>query len=123
MDGCVLVKHRCRHTINEIARREKRLIPKPQRQRGMSEKSKTSLDQVTVFALGNPVLLRSMRIRNALRNTSALKVAMQLMILTTPIRLDSLDLGIQETLDMSLEGVKHLFNIRLVFQKINPTKT
>jgi hypothetical protein len=89
----------------------------------MSEKSKTSLDQVTVFALGNPVLLRSMRTRNAMRNTSALKVAMQLMILTTPIRLDSLDLGIQETLDMSLEGVKHLFNIRLVFQKINPTKT
>jgi hypothetical protein len=56
-------------------------------------------------------------------NTGALKIAMQLVILTTPIGLDSLDLGIQETLDVRLEGVEHLFNIRLVFQKINLTKT
>jgi hypothetical protein len=71
----------------------------------------------------NPVLLRGVGARHTMRDTSALKIVMQLVILTTPIRLDSLDLGIQETLDMGLEGVKHLFNIRLVFQKINPTKT
>jgi hypothetical protein len=70
---------------------------------------------VTVFALSNPILLRDVGARHTMENTSVLKIAMQLVKLTTPIRLDSLDLAIQETLDMGLEGVEHLFNIRLVF--------
>jgi hypothetical protein len=45
------------------------------------------------------------------RDTGALKIAMQPMIFTPPIRLDGADLSVQETLNMGLESIKHLLNI------------
>ena len=85
MNRCILVEHRSRHTVNKITRREKSLIRKPQRERRMGKKSEARLDQMTVFALGNPVLLRSVGAGHSMRNAGTLKIAMQLVVLTTPI--------------------------------------
>ena len=48
---------------------------------------------------------------------------MEFVIFTTPIGLNCLDLRTQEAPNIGLEGIKHILNIRLVFKKINPTKT
>ena len=45
------------------------------------------------------------------------------MILTPPIRLNSFNFGIKKTLNVSLESVKDLLNIRLMFEEINPTES
>jgi hypothetical protein len=57
-----------------------------------------------------------MRVNNA----HALKIAMDFVIFTTPIGLNYLDLRTQKALNIGLEGIKHILNIRLVFKKINP---
>jgi hypothetical protein len=45
------------------------------------------------------------------------------MILPSPIRLNNKNFGIKEMLDMFLEGIKILLNIRLAFEQIDPCKT
>jgi hypothetical protein len=52
-----------------------------------------------------------------------LKIAMQPMILTTPIGLKSFDFCVQKSFNMSLESIKDLLDIRLMFEKINPAET
>jgi hypothetical protein len=49
-----------------------------------------------------------------------LKIAMQVMILTTLTGLHSFDLGVQKMFNMSLEGAEHLLDIRLMLKKVNP---
>ena len=49
-----------------------------------------------------------------------MKVAMEFVVFTTPVRLNDLDFIIQKAFDMSLKVVKNLLNIRLVFKQINP---
>jgi hypothetical protein len=44
-------------------------------------------------------------------------------VFTTPVRLKSLDLSVQKTLNMSLKGIENFFYIRFVFKEINPAKT
>ena len=58
---CVLVENRSGHTVDEVTCRKKSLIPKPKWKRGVRKQGKTGLDQMSVFALGNTVLLRGMR--------------------------------------------------------------
>ena len=77
---------------------------------------------MTVFAFSNPVLLRRVWTRHTMRDPGALKIAMQLMVLTTPIRLDNYDFSVKKTLNMSLKRIEHFLNIRLVLEKIDPTK-
>jgi hypothetical protein len=78
---------------------------------------------MTMLALGHPILLRGMRTRDAMRDAGALKISMQLMVLTTPIRLNGFNLSVKKTLYMRLEGIENLLNIRLVLEEINPTET
>jgi hypothetical protein len=94
IDRCILLQNSSRHAIDQIARREKSLIPKTQRERRMSKKSKPRLHQVTVLALRHPVLLRGMRARDTMSNASALEIAMKPMILTTPVRLNGFDFSV-----------------------------
>jgi hypothetical protein len=61
--------------------------------------------------------------RDAMRDAGALKISMQLMVLTTPIRLNGFNLSVKKTLYMRLEGIENLLNIRLVLEEINPTET
>ena len=77
---------------------------------------------MTVFALGNTVLLRCMWTRHTVRDARALKIAMELVVFTTPVGLNSLDFAIQEAFDMSLKVIEDLLNIRLMFKKINPSE-
>jgi hypothetical protein len=89
----------------------------------MSKQSKTSFNKMTVFTLSDAVLLGGMWAGHTVRYTSALKILMKLMIFTTPVRLDGFNFGVEKKLDMSLESIKHLLDIRFVFKKINPAKT
>ena len=57
---CVLVENRSGHTVDEVTCRKKSLIPNPKWKRGVRKQGKTGLDQMSVFALGNTVLLRGM---------------------------------------------------------------
>jgi hypothetical protein len=41
----------------------------------------------------------------------------------TPVRLNILDFGIEEMLNMSLKCIENLLNIKLVFQEINLAET
>jgi hypothetical protein len=78
---------------------------------------------MTVFTLCNTVLLRCLWTGNTVRDPRALKILVKAMVLTSPIRLYSFNFGIQKTLNMSLESIKNLLNIRLVFKKINPAES
>jgi hypothetical protein len=60
---------------------------------------------------------------NTVRDPHALKILVKAMVLTTPIRLNRFNFGIQKTLNMSLESIKNLLNIRLVFKEINPAES
>ena len=75
---------------------------------------------MTVFALGNTILLRCMWTRHTVGDARALKVAIKLVEFTTPVRLNNLDFAIQKAFDMSLKVIEDLLNIRLVFKQINP---
>ena len=77
---------------------------------------------MTVFALGNTVLLRCMWTRHTVGEARALKIAMKLVVFTTPVGLDGLDFIIQEAFDMSLKVIEDLLNIRLMFKQINPSE-
>ena len=77
---------------------------------------------MTVFVLGNTVLLRCMWTRHTVRDARALKIAMELVVFTTPVGLNSLDFAIQEAFDMSLKVIEDLLNIRLMFKQINPSE-
>jgi hypothetical protein len=89
----------------------------------VSKEGKPRLNQVSVFALSNPVLLRSVWARDTMNYTGVLKILMQTMVFPTPIRLNRLDLGVQQTLNMGLKSVKHLLNIGFMFEEIDPAKT
>ena len=78
---------------------------------------------MSMFAFNNAVLLRGVRTRHTMGYARTLKIAMQLMVLTAPIRLDGFNLSVQKTLNMSLKSIENLLNIRFVLEKINPTKT
>jgi hypothetical protein len=55
----------------------------------MGQKSQACFDKMAMLAFSNAVLLGGMRTRHPMRDTDALKIAMQPMILTTPIGLNS----------------------------------
>ena len=80
---------------------------------------KACLDQMMVFALGNIVLLGCMWTRHKVGDAHALKVAVEFVVFTTPIGLNTLDFIIQKAFDMSLKVAENLLNIRLVFEQIN----
>ena len=121
--GCILLKNRCRHAINEIACRKKSLIPKTQWERRMSQQGKTCFYKMMVFAFSNPVLLRGVRARHTMRDPSALKISVQSVVLATPVLLNGYDFSVEKTLNMSLKSIKHLLNVRLVLKKIYPSET
>jgi hypothetical protein len=64
-----------------------------------------------MFALSDPVLLGSMGARDTMNYAGALKIPMQTMVFTTPVGLNRLDLGVQQTLNMSLKRIEYLFHI------------
>jgi hypothetical protein len=54
----------------------------------VGEKSEARLDKMTMLAFGDTVLLRSMRTRHTMSNAGALKISVETMILTPPVRLN-----------------------------------
>jgi hypothetical protein len=78
---------------------------------------------VALLAFSDAILLRGVRIGQTMRDTCVLKIAMQFVVFTTLARLNRVDFGIKETLNMSLKRIENLLNIRLVFQEINPAET
>jgi hypothetical protein len=84
----VVLENRCRHAVNKITRGKKSFIPVSQWQGGVSKESKASFNEMAMLAFSNAVLLRGVRIGHTLRNARALKIAMQLMIFTTTVRLN-----------------------------------
>ena len=56
----VLVENWSGHTVDEVTCRKKSLIPKLKWKRGVRKQGKASLNQMSVIALGNTVLLRGM---------------------------------------------------------------
>jgi hypothetical protein len=82
---CILLEHRCRHAIYEIARSEKSSIPIPKWKGRVRKQSKTGFHEMAMLAFSNPILLRCVRTRDAMGDAKALEVPMQLMILATPI--------------------------------------
>ena len=42
------------------------------------------------------------------------------MVLATPVGLNYDDFSVEKTLNMSLKGIKHLLNVRLMLKEINP---
>ena len=78
---------------------------------------------MTVFTFSNTVLLRGVRARYSMRDSCPLKITVQPMIFTTPVRLNCFDFSVQKAFDMSLEGIENLLNIRLMFKEIDPAKT
>jgi hypothetical protein len=57
------------------------------------------------------------------RDASALKIAVKLMIFPTPIRPNNLNFGVEKAFNMSLKSIENLLNIGFVLKKVNPTKT
>ena len=53
----------------------------------------------------------------------ALKISVKTVILPTPIGLNRLDFGVQKVLNMGLKCIKDVFDIRFVFEEIDPAKT
>jgi hypothetical protein len=77
----------------------------------VSKKSETHLYNVTMFALDNAVLLMGVRERNLMRYAKVTKKGIKFLVLPTPIRLDSKNLGINPSLNKTLkfkEIFKHL---------------
>lgn len=93
--------------------------------RGACKQGKPCFDYMSMFTLSDPILLRRMWTRDTVNNTRALEVAIETMILTPPppIGLNGLDFSIQKAFNISLESIKYLFNVRLVFKKINPSES
>jgi hypothetical protein len=85
MHRCVLLENRCPHTVNKITRGKKSFIPVAQWQGGVSNESKVSFNEMAMLAFSNAVLLGGVRTGHTVRNARALKIAMQLMIFTTPV--------------------------------------
>jgi hypothetical protein len=71
---------------------------------------------MTVFALGNTVLLVGVWTCNAMRNPLFLEECIEVTIFPTPIRLDMANFVVKEALYMSLKLKEYIKNIRLVFQ-------
>jgi hypothetical protein len=62
------------------------------------------------------------RARNEMGNTYVIKEGIELLILSSPIRLHSNDFPIQGALYMLLEDMKLRENFRLMLEKKNPSK-
>ena len=58
-----------------------------------------------------------------MRDTNTLKNFMQAVVLASPIRLNRTDFCVKKSFDMGLKIVENLFDIRFMFEKINPRKT
>jgi hypothetical protein len=54
----------------------------------VSKESKANFNEMAVLAFGNAILLGGVRIGHMVRDACALKITMQLMIFTTPVRLN-----------------------------------
>jgi hypothetical protein len=94
MHRCVFVENRHGHAVYEITRSEETSIPIAQGQGGVRKKNNTGLNNVVVLAFSNVVLLGGVRIGHTMRYTRALKIAMQLVVFTTPVRPNNLNFGI-----------------------------
>jgi hypothetical protein len=82
------------------------LVPKLERQGGVSKKGKANLDDVLMFMLSYSILLMGMRARDVVSNANTTKAGTKPLILATPIRLDDRNLPIQQLLYKALEFLK-----------------
>jgi hypothetical protein len=88
MHRCVLLENRCGHAVNKITRGKKSLILVAQWKGGVIKESKASFNEMAVLAFRNAILLKGVRTGHTVRYAHALKIAMQLMIFTTQVRLN-----------------------------------
>jgi hypothetical protein len=68
-----------------------------------------------VFTLNNTILLGCMWARHTMSNARATEVGMKAMILTTPIGLHSTNFSVKKQLNVFLEEIENVLNIRLMF--------
>jgi hypothetical protein len=93
-DRCSIVKVASGHTIDQVNGSEESFIPKTNWERGVRENGDASLDDMHVLALGDAVLLRSVRANNAMLYACFVKVTRQSAIFATAISLNSKDFGL-----------------------------
>jgi hypothetical protein len=78
---------------------------------------------VLVLLLDDAILLGHVRASHTMANALVHDVARQMMLLATPLRLKGTDFGIKKSLSMFLKQVKSMLNIRLAFEKVDPSVT
>ena len=88
----------------------------------MSKKSKSHLDNVSMFSFGRAVLLVCMRTRNMMCNSYFLKERIKFLIFTSPICLHSNNFSVKLSFNKLLEVEKHFKHIGPIFKKENPCK-
>ena len=108
--------------INQETSCEEGITPKLKGHRCMSKKSKTSFNQVTVFALSNTVLLMCMWTRHVMRDPKLLKERIEVAILASPIRLYMNNFMLEKTLNMRLKLQENIKHITFTLKQIKPSK-
>jgi hypothetical protein len=63
-----------------------------------------------------------MRTRHMVQDPKFLEKSIEVVILTTPIRLNTNDFGLEETLNMCLKLQENIKHIRFALDKIKPSK-
>jgi len=89
LKGGLLMNYLAGCTIDKKNSHHERLIPKFQRHRCMRKKGKPNLNDVTVFALYDSILLMGVRARHVMDNTNFGEKVVKSLILPSPISLHS----------------------------------
>jgi hypothetical protein len=74
-----------------------------------------------MFSFYEPILLMGIGTRNMMRDVGLLE-GVELLVLTTPVGLDSENFLIKQTFNKILKFLEFLKHIRFVLKKINPSK-
>jgi hypothetical protein len=88
----------------------------------MGKKSKPHLHNATMFAFGHTILLVSMGAGDLMGDVNVAKGRVKLLILLTPIGLDSNDLAIKLLFNQTLKFQKVFEHLRFSVKKVNPSE-
>jgi hypothetical protein len=75
-----------------------------------------------MFSFYEPILFMGIGTRNMMRDVGLLEEGVELLVLTTPVGLDSENFLIKQTFNKILKFLEFLKHIRFVLKKINPSK-
>jgi hypothetical protein len=109
-------------SINEVGGSKKCFVPIFQWHGGGGKKSKIHLNNVSMFALDNPILLVSTEARNQMRDPNVMKEGIKPLILAILIGLNIMDFTIELPLHKLLKFMKIFKHLRFTTKQINPCK-